>query len=261
MPLCAAVWRSRERGPDLVVVMHGTGRAFMGYRDAFSEFGRWNNCIILWPALPGRRAGRRQSRRLQVHAEGDIRYDEVLVSIVEEVGQRYGLDVERFALFGYSGGGHFAHRFLMLHPERLWAASIGAPGSVTLLDPRAIGGSGSATMADCFGIEIDIDAMRNVPVQMVVGAADLETWEITHRRGRRALDARRQRRWATRPERLASLRQSFEAAGIEVRFDVVPNMPHDGNRVVGHVQSFFADVLKGDRRANKRTRQKQGNDP
>ena len=33
------------------------------------------------------------------------------------------------------GGGHFTHRFLMLQPKRLWAAAIGAPGSVTLLDP------------------------------------------------------------------------------------------------------------------------------
>ena len=36
---------------------------------------------------------------------------------------------QRFALFGYSGGGHFVHRFFMLHPQRLWALSIGAPAA------------------------------------------------------------------------------------------------------------------------------------
>jgi poly(3-hydroxybutyrate) depolymerase len=38
--------------PELVVAMHGTGRSFVDYRDAFAEFGGWNNCIILAPLFP-----------------------------------------------------------------------------------------------------------------------------------------------------------------------------------------------------------------
>jgi poly(3-hydroxybutyrate) depolymerase len=236
--------------PELVVAMHGTGRAFMSYRDAFSEFGRWNNCIILCPLFPVGVLGDGNRDGFKYMQEADIRYDEVLLSIVEEVGQRYGLNVDRFALFGFSGGGHFTHRFLLLHPERLWAASIGAPGSVTLLDPTRDWWVGVRDVKERFGIGIDVEAIRDVPVQMIVGAADLETWEITHREGGRhwmpgANDAGR-----TRPERLDSLRRSFEAAGIKVRFDLVPNVPHDGNRVVEHVQNFFADILK-DRRGQK----------
>lgn len=233
--------------PDLVVAMHGTGRAFMTYRDAFAEFGRWNNCIILCPLFPVGVLGDGNRDGFKYMQEADIRYDHVLLSIVEEVGERYGIDVARFALFGYSGGGHFTHRFLMLHPDRLWAASVGAPGSVTLLDPTRDWWVGTRNVKERFGIDIDVTAMARVPVQMIVGAADLETWEITHREGGRhwmpgANDAGR-----TRPERLDSLRRSFEAKGIKVRFDLVPNVPHDGNRVVKHVQTFFADVLK-DRR-------------
>jgi poly(3-hydroxybutyrate) depolymerase len=239
--------------PDLVVAMHGTGRAFTSYRDAFADFGRWNNCIILCPLFPVGVLGDGNRDGFKYMQEADIRYDRVLLSIVEEVGEHYGIDVGRFALFGYSGGGHFAHRFLMFHPERLWAASIGAPGSVTLLDPSRDWWVGIRNVKERFGIEIDPAAMARVPVQMIVGAADLETWEITHREGGRnwmpgANDAGR-----TRPERLDSLRRSFEAQGIKVRFDLVPNVPHDGNRVVEHVESFFAEVLK-DRRADKNAR-------
>ena len=239
--------------PDLVVAMHGTGRAFTSYRDAFADFGRWNNCIILCPLFPVGVLGDGNRDGFKYMQEADIRYDRVLLSIVEEVGEHYGIDVGRFALFGYSGGGHFAHRFLMFHPERLWAASIGAPGSVTLLDPSRDWWVGIRNVKERFGIEIDPAAMARVPVQMIVGAADLETWEITHREGGRnwmpgANDAGR-----TRPERLDSLRRSFEARGIKVRFDLVPNVPHDGNRVVEHVESFFAEVLK-DRRADKNAR-------
>jgi poly(3-hydroxybutyrate) depolymerase len=239
--------------PDLVVAMHGTGRAFTSYRDAFADFGRWNNCIILCPLFPVGVLGDGNRDGFKYMQEADIRYDRVLLSIVEEVGEHYGIDVGRFALFGYSGGGHFAHRFLMFHPGRLWAASIGAPGSVTLLDPGRDWWVGIRNVKERFGIEIDPAAMARVPVQMIVGAADLETWEITHREGGRnwmpgANDAGR-----TRPERLDSLRRSFEAQGIKVRFDLVPNVPHDGNRVVEHVESFFAEVLK-DRRADKNAR-------
>jgi hypothetical protein len=234
----------RGPAPDLVVAMHGTGRAFISYRDAFAEFGRWNNCIILCPLFPVGVRGDGNRDGFKYMQEAEIRYDEILLSIVEEVGTRYGLDGDRFALFGYSGGGHFTHRFFLLHPERLWAASIGAPGSVTLLDPARDWWVGVRNVKERFGIEIDIEAMLKVPVHMVVGAADLETWEITHREGGKhwmpgANDAGR-----TRPERLESLRRSFETAGIAVRFDLVPNVPHDGTRVVEHVQNFFADVLR-----------------
>ena len=51
----------------------------------------------------------------------------------------------------------------------------------------------------------------------------------------------------TRPERLAALKRSFEAAGVAVEMDVVDNVPHDGMKVVGVVQDFFAKVLRRDR--------------
>eukprot|EP01036_Dinobryon_divergens_P014749 gene14749-19946_t len=40
------------RPMQLVVVMHGTGRGFVNYREAFSGFARWNDCIVLCPLFP-----------------------------------------------------------------------------------------------------------------------------------------------------------------------------------------------------------------
>jgi poly(3-hydroxybutyrate) depolymerase len=229
--------------PELVVAMHGTGRGFTGYRDAFEEFARWNNCVVLAPLFPIGVLGDDNRDGFKYMREGEIRYDHVLLAMVDEVAQRYGLSIDRFALFGYSGGGHFAHRFLLLQPQKLWACSIGAPGSVTLLDPTRDWWVGTRNMAQLFGVAPDIEAMRQVPVQMIVGAADLETWEITHKQGGRNWMPDANHAGATRPERLASLQKSFEAAGVSVRFDLVPNMAHDGLRAVPRVQDFFADVL------------------
>ncbi|MEP7454175.1 alpha/beta hydrolase [Phyllobacterium sp. SB3] len=228
---------------QLVVAMHGTGRSFITYRDAFAAFGRWNNCIILAPLFPVGVEGDRNASGFKYIIENDLRYDELLIAIVDEVKDYYRLKIDRFAMFGYSGGGHFTHRFLLLHPDRLWAASIGAPGSVTLLDPTRDWWVGTRDFAKLFGKQVDIEALSKVAVQMVVGAADLETWEITHKPGGRYWMPDANRAGKTRPERLASLRDSFEAAGIGVRFDLVPNMAHDGPQAVPVAEDFFAMAL------------------
>lgn len=185
-------------------------------------------------------------------AEADIRYDLALLAIVDQVRATYRLRNPRFALYGYSGGGHFAHRFLLLHPHRLWAVSIGAPGSVTLLDPSRDWWVGTRDFAARFGSGSgplpDIAAMARVPVQMLVGAADLETWEITHRKGERYWMPGANDAGKTRPERLLSLRRSFEAAGVPVRFDLIPGMAHDGMRGLETAKDFFAETLQTMRR-------------
>lgn len=234
-----------DRPVRLVVAMHGTGRSFTEYRDAFSAFARWNNCIVLAPLFPIGVRGDGNRDGFKYISEGDIRYDEVLLAMVDEVGQRYGASFDRFAIFGYSGGGHFAHRMLLLHPDRLWACCIGAPGSVTLLDPTRDWWVGTRNMKALFGREPDVAAMRKVAVQMVVGAADLETWEITHKEGGRNWMPDANHAGRTRPERLDALRRSFEAEGVSVRFELVPNMAHDGMRAVPRVEDFLADVIAG----------------
>jgi pimeloyl-ACP methyl ester carboxylesterase len=243
---CAYVPLNAMSGPapELVVVIHGTGRTFSDYRDAFAEFGRWNHCIVLCPLFPIGVLGDDNRDGFKYIREGDIRYDEIVNAMVSEIGSRYGHRFDRFALFGYSGGGHFVHRYFMLHPQRLWALSIGAPGSVTLLDSSRDWWAGIRNFEETFGQAIDLPKMAGVPVQMVVGSADIETWEITHQEGKRhwvpgANDAGR-----TRPERLDSLRRSFEEAGISVRFDLIENMAHDGFQAVPAVTDFLAEILK-----------------
>lgn len=253
-PYCLYVPPSLGEGgekPELIVAMHGTGRGFTGYRDAFSAFARWNNCIILAPLFPIGVMGDGYRDGFKYMREGNLRYDHVLLAIVEEVSERYGIAFDRFGLFGYSGGGHFAHRFLMLQPNKLWGVSIGAPGSVTLLDPSRDWWVGTRNFAELFGQELDIPAMKQVAVQMVVGAADLETWEITHKPGGRNWMPDANHAGTNRPERLASLRDNFAAHGIAARFDLVPNTPHDGVKVVPVVEDFFAGELRRIRAARK----------
>jgi poly(3-hydroxybutyrate) depolymerase len=235
---------NEQHAKALVVVVHGTGRAFTEYRDAFAEFAKWNDCIVLCPLFPAGPQGDGNRDGFKHLQEGDIRYDRILLDMVDEVAAKFGADFSKFALFGFSGGGQFVNRFGLLHPERLWALSIGAPGSVTLLDFNQDWWVGVRDFADRFGRPLNLDALKALPVHMVAGKADLETWEITHQPGGKffmpgAIDAGR-----NRPERLETLRKSFEAQGVQVHLDLVDNVPHNGLACVDKVQDFFAGTLR-----------------
>ena len=233
-----------ERRPELVVAVHGSLRMFTVLRDAFSAFGRWNHCVVLCPLFPSNVLGDDNDDGYKYLYEGALRYDRVLLSIIEDATARHPVAGERFGLFGYSGGAHFAHRFFTLHPDRLWAVSIGAPGSVTLLDQTRDWWIGTRNAQDLFGVRVDPARMRRVPVQMVVGRVDLETFEITHRQGDRYWMPGANDAGGNRPERLAMLRRSYEAHGIDVRFDVLPDVAHDVLRCASAAQDFLGDVLR-----------------
>lgn len=233
---------------DLLVAVHGTGRtSALDFRDGFAEFGLYNDCAILCPIFPVGVLGDGARSGYKFMEEGDIRYDNVVIAMVEEMAQKYQQDWTTFAMFGFSGGGHFTHRFAILHPDKLWAASIGAPGSVTLLDPTRDWWVGIRDLEARFGKAFNPEELAKVPVQMVVGDADLETWEITHKPGGKYYMDGANDAGATRPERLETLAQSFRDAGVNVTFDRVAGVSHDRVKVLGHVKAFLAKILK-DRR-------------
>jgi poly(3-hydroxybutyrate) depolymerase len=233
----------------LIVTVHGTGRRVLEFRDAFAAFADAHGCVILAPLFPGGIVEPWEEGSYKLVKDGGVRYDQVLLAMINEVAGAIPIEASRFLLHGFSGGGQFVHRFFYLHPNRLLGVSIVAPGSVTLLDEERDWWIGVRKLPAVFGIGPDYAAMRQVPVQMVVGGADTET--ITIEPG--------ERRWMdgandaglTRVERLASLRASFERHDIAVQHEIVPGVVHDGFAMLGPVQAFFADLLT---RQNDRTR-------
>jgi poly(3-hydroxybutyrate) depolymerase len=230
-------------GHVLVVVMHGTGRSMETYRDRFAAFAQYRKCVVLAPLFPIGPLGDGNPHGFKVLKEGDIRYDQVLLAMVDEVGAMLGTRFDKFMLFGYSGGGHFVHRFFYLHSDRLHAVSIGAPGAVTLLDDSKDWWVGTRNAQALFGRAVDIDAMRKVAVQLVVGAADIETWEINYAPGSVQYMDGINDTGRTRIERNTTLKRNLEQHGIACRQDIVPNVAHDGTKVLAYVQDFFSTVL------------------
>lgn len=227
----------------LLVAVHGTGRMMSLYRDSFADFAERHRAIVLAPLFPAGITGPDDLSSYKMLRRSDIAYDQVLLSMVGEMRAKYRIRGDRFALFGFSGGGHFTHRFFYLHPERLWAASIGAPGVVTLLDFEHDFWVGVRNFESVFGKPIDLEAMRRVPVQMVVGAKDTETWEITITPESALWMPGADLAGENRQHRLLALKASFEKHGIAVRYDVIADTAHWMPPTVPAVEAFLGDCL------------------
>lgn len=229
----------------LTVLVHGSTRDVDMLRHQFVDFAEEHQTILLAPLFPCGIEEPGDMHNYKRIAYRGIRYDLILLAMVEEVATTYRLDSGRFLLHGFSGGGQFAHRFFYLHPERLSAVSIGAPGVVTLLDPDKPWWVGTGGAAQVFGRDPDLAEMRKVPVQMVIGGDDIETWDVTVGPASGNWMEGINDSGETRIDRLRALQKNFKDHGISVRFDVVPGVEHIGYLVHPPVKDFFAEVLAG----------------
>jgi poly(3-hydroxybutyrate) depolymerase len=229
----------------LFVVVHGSLRNAEGYRDRLADWAEQQQCIVLAPLFPNSIIEPGEANNYKEIRFHDIRFDHILLGMIDEVAETYRVQNERFMLYGYSGGGQFAHRFYYLHPQRLRAVSIGAPGAVTLLDTTQPWWLGVADIEELFGVQLDLQALRSVSVQLLVGGNDTEPME--------AIDSLRtmpgsERAGATRVERLATLRDSLTENGIAVEHAVLPGLGHENYKFLPAVTDFFTRVMAQDRR-------------
>jgi predicted peptidase len=242
--------KRREGDParyPLVVMQHGTGRTATRYRDAMIEFAEQERVVILAPYFPAGIIDPDDLHNFKFLEYQGIRFDLILLGMVDEVAQKIPIEAEKFLLHGFSGGGQFAHRFLYAHPERLLAVSIGAPGRMTLLDETTKWWLGTKDFAEIFGSAPDVEAIRNVEIQLVVGDQDTEGWEINNKGDSNWVPGL-EKQGATRIDRIKTLQQNFLDHGIKTQFDIVPGVAHEGTKVLGQVSEFFRDVLRSSRR-------------
>lgn len=229
---------------DVIIAVHGSNRPVMGYRDGFSDLARKLGCFVLAPLFP-----------IGIIEPGDVdnykyidyrglRYDLLLLAMMAEVEARYEIRFRRAVMHGFSGGGQFVHRFYYLHPEKLTAVSIGAPGKITLLDNSRPWWVGTADVAQRFGRAIDVERLRQVKVQLVIGEDDIEGHEIHVAEGSRNWMAGANDAGCNRRERLETLQGNLRDHGIAAKLDVVPGVGHVGRGpILDTAARFFAECL------------------
>jgi predicted peptidase len=222
----------------LLVVVHGSERAPEVARDLFLDLAEETGCIVLAPLFPMAVTAHEETHNYLFLAYEGIRFDQVLLAMVSEVAQRYGVPEQGMWLAGFSGGGQFVHRFTYLHASRLAAVSIGAPGLVNTLDPTRDWFVGVRDVVRRFGQPVDWEGLKRLKVQVVVGSEDtandilIAPGDPLYANGVNAAGA-------NRVERARFLSGLLREAGIDARLDVVQGAAHCAAHVQPTVDAFF----------------------
>ena len=228
----------------LLVFIHGTGRNLATVRFDLEAFADDVGCAVLAPLFP---AGLENSLDLDSYkltGAAALRSDQALLAMMDEIERIWvGIETSKVYLMGFSGGGQFSHRFLYLHPERLLAVSVGAPGSVTLWDQQKDWPHGVKNMEAIFGRSLNLATIRNVPVHLVIGSADDEvhggadfTQWLKSVRAHRPLRGQVESHLSAvhsqgRLQSLRGLEASLEQAGLAATFEIVDGVMHHGESV------------------------------
>ncbi|OJU22465.1 MULTISPECIES: hypothetical protein [unclassified Sphingomonas] len=229
------------KGFRLLIAVHGSARGCMAYRDALAPFADRNRYVVLAPLFPVGALGDGNPDGYKYIAEGSIRYDRILLGMIAEVEALLGIAFPRFDLFGFSGGGHFAHRFYYLHPDRLASVSVGAPGGVTLIDDSRDFWIGTRDFAQRFGAPLDLEAMRKVPSQLIIG--ELDTEEFVYPSGFAAHSADMASLGRNRLERNATLLRNWLEHSMPAAQTIVPGIAHAGLSATPAVERFLENLV------------------
>jgi pimeloyl-ACP methyl ester carboxylesterase len=230
----------REDAPVLVSV-HGISRNARAHAEVFTRLCADLGCAVIAPLFTKDDFRRYQQLGYDRAAAG-ARADLALNAVLDEVGEMTGAATDRVYMFGFSGGGQFVHRYALVHPDRVMAAALGAPGWYSFPDrdtpfPRGLRGAGRR-----IGFRLKVRGALRVPMAVFVGARDTlrdDTLNTTAR-----IDAQQGH---TRPERARRWVAAMRAAAAELGLDT----PYAFEEVAGCGHSFVECMIEGrmDRRA------------
>jgi poly(3-hydroxybutyrate) depolymerase len=214
------------RGAPILVTVHGISRNVEEHANLFAPYAEEHGVVLVAPFFTSERNDGYQ----RLSEEGSAqRADLALDAIVDEVAASTGAEGSQFRLFGFSGGGQFAHRYTLAHPERVISAAIGAAGWYTFPDDRTPYPYGLGASPERPKLRFDPDRFLRVPIAVFVGDADTTGGESFRRDP--PLDAQqgttrreRARRWveamnhAARQRGLAPPASYHEVVGIHHSF-------------------------------------------
>ena len=203
--------------PRLFVTVHGISRNAREHARLFAPFADQYGVVLLAPLFPAHTYSDYQRLGQKGDAENAGR---VLEAMVDEVGKLTGAETGPFFLFGYSGGGQFAHRYAMAHPERVGAYAVGAAGWYTFPDLQLTYPRGLKPCKSRPDMQMVPKRFLAIPATVLVGERDTrmdsalrKTSKVNGQQGESRLE--RGQRW------VAAMHQAAQDQGLNGSFDFV----------------------------------------
>lgn len=227
-----------EGAARTLLLVHGSERDPAGMLAAFVPFAERHRLRLVAPLFPASLGEPGNEDGYKFLVEDGVSYLGLADTLLAEVGAGQGL-----LLFGFSGGAQFAHRYLLFNAARVSAAVIGAPGTVTLLDPALPWWTGIADAERVFGRPVDLEALRRTRLLLMVGEADRGSHQIVRRPGDRYWMQGADRAGPTRPDRLRALWRSLAENGVAAEIELVPGAGHALAPMLPATFAFFERAL------------------
>jgi len=225
----------------VVVAVHGIGRGAREQATLLAPMAESRGAILIAPLFDADRFP--DFQRLGRAGKGE-RADLALERIVSDAEESLGTPLGPLSLFGFSGGGQFAHRYALAHPARIAKMVVAASGWFTAPDADEPYPYGTAPCRALPDLRFDLDGFLRIPMLVVASRKDRQR-DANLRRGRK-LDAaqgrnrlERARQWVTHVRREAksrgidnrcrfrSLRRSGHDFGDAVRRDGLDELIFD----------------------------------
>jgi pimeloyl-ACP methyl ester carboxylesterase len=202
--------------PLLFVTVHGISRNAREHARLFAPLADQYGVVVLAPLYPAHTHADYQ----RLGRKGDEHAGRVLEAMVDEVGELTDAQTERFFLFGYSGGGQFAHRYAMAHPDRVSAYAVGAAGWYTFPDLQLTYPHGLKPCKSRPDMQMVPKHFLAIPATVLVGERDTrldstlrKTSKVNGQQGASRLE--RGRRW------VAAMHQAARDQGLAGSFEFV----------------------------------------
>jgi pimeloyl-ACP methyl ester carboxylesterase len=196
------------------------------YAEYWTTLADRNGWVVLAPHFDEKRFGNDYQRLNFPGLRADIRLND----LVEETGRWLpGIPTHKFLLFGFSGGGQFAHRYVAFNPERVERAVCGAPGWYMWPDSNLPYPLGVSPNGLPWGMMPRLRALCGTDLLLLVGEKDFtqgtfrkrhKQYDLTRLQG----EGRKQRaqKWLAAMEQFAET----EHCDFRITFKVVPEMAH-----------------------------------
>ncbi len=234
-----------DKSLPVVVTVHGISCNAEEHIDAFAGYADRFGFILVAPVFT-RAAFAGYQRFGYSKRNNSQRSDLALHAIMDDVAEQTGCDTDKFLLFGYSGGGQFAHRFAMAYPDRIISAALGAPGWYSFPSKSAPFPRGLQGTKATFGLELQPEKFLAVPMMVCVGENDTERDPALNTSSR--IDARQGKTRFERGERwVQAMRKRARNLGYDTAYEFC-SLPQSGHafkqcteqgRMIEYVVTFF----------------------
>jgi pimeloyl-ACP methyl ester carboxylesterase len=224
--------QSGIRENRIFISIHGISRNAEEHVKGFIAQAEKTGTVIVAPLFPKNEFPRYQRLGATLHeGRADFAFDRIL----QEVQTMLNIDPAPLKIFGFSGGGQFAHRYAMFYPKRVSRLVLGAPGWYTFPNPDRTYPYGLRSSIDWPRLRFTPRHFLAIPTLVMVGENDNIRDEDLNKMRRidaaQGLDRiERGEKWVLAMNAMARAYQT----NTSFRFESVPNASHAYESYLAH---------------------------